>query len=315
MTPTRSTLRPTRLRRLGVLLSIAAALAMCAPARAGRAPPADLDARPVELRSGSGSTIRGWLARGHPGAGAVLLLHGIGASAAEMAGRARFLAGAGYSVLAIDFRGHGASGSAQTTYGALESRDARAAVEWLRAALPGERIGVIGISMGGAAALLGAVPLKVDALVLESVYPTIDAAIRNRARAWLGPLGALLAPLVERLMLPRQGVRATDLRPVDRIGDQVAPLLVLAGAADPYTPLSESRALYRNARGPKALWEVPGAGHVDLHAFAPAEYERRVGGFLDRRLRAQTARAPAGAAPRAGGPLAAAPTGAATGTP
>ncbi|WP_041450553.1 alpha/beta hydrolase [Anaeromyxobacter dehalogenans] len=299
MTPTRSTSRPTRLRRLGVLLSIATAVGMSAPARAGRAPPApaELDARPVELRSGSGSTIRGWLARGHPGAGAVLLLHGIGASAAEMAGRARFLAAVGYSVLAIDFRGHGASGSAQTTYGALESRDARAAVEWLRAALPGERIGVIGISMGGAAALLGPVPLKVDALVLESVYPTIDAAIRNRARAWLGPLGGLLAPLVERLMLPRQGVRAADLRPVDRIGAQTAPLLVLAGAADPYTPLAESRALYRSARAPKALWEVPGAGHVDLHAFARTEYERRVGGFLDRRLRVQTARAPIAEAP------------------
>ena len=36
----------------------------------------------------------------------------------------------------------------------------------------------------------------------------------------------------------------------------------------------------------KSLWIVPGAAHVDLHAFAPAEYERRVGSFMQERLRA-----------------------------
>jgi len=30
---------------------------------------------------------------------------------------------------------------------------------------------------------------------------------------------------------------------------------------------------------PKSFWTVTGAGHEDLHAFAPAEYQRRVGGF------------------------------------
>lgn len=37
----------------------------------------------------------------------------------------------------------------------------------------------------------------------------------------------------------------------------------------------------------KSLWIVQGAAHVDLHAFAVADYERRVGGFLQYRLRGQ----------------------------
>ena len=242
-------------------------------------------ARRIELESRSGSTIRGWFAPGRPGSGAVVLLHGIGASAADMLARARFLRSAGYSVLAIDFRGHGASGGARPTYGGLESWDALAAVQFLRAALPSERIGVIGISMGGAAALLGPAPLPVQVLVLESVYPTIRDGIRNRLRAWLGPIGSALTPLAMRWLFPRDGVAAQDLRPVDRVHEQTAPVFVIAGSIDGYTPLAESRELFERAPEPKAFWSVEGAGHVDLYAFAGAEYERRVGDFLARYLR------------------------------
>lgn len=258
-------------------------LVTCIPARVP--PPDDLGADPVRFHSGSGSTIHGWLSRGRIGAGAIVLLHGIGASRQEMIGRARFLRSGGFSVLAIDFRGHGDSTGGRSTYGGLESRDALAAVEFLRHALPLERIGVIGISMGGAAVLLGQAPLPVQALVLESVYPTIDDAVRDRLRAWLGPIGRTLAPIVMTWLFPRDGVAAADLRPIDHIREQTAPVFVLAGSADRYTPPSESRSLFDRAPEPKAFWSIEGAGHVDLHEFAGAEYERRVGAFLARHLR------------------------------
>jgi fermentation-respiration switch protein FrsA (DUF1100 family) len=283
------------LLRLALLVFAAALTVQCAIARPPRfllaAPPRDLSAETVTLPSDSGSAIRGWLVRGRPGGGAVLLLHGIGASRIDMLGRARFLARTGYSVLLIDFRGHGESGSAEPTYGALEARDAQAALAFLRAAAPGERVGVIGVSMGGAAALLGKGPLDVDALVLESVYPTIDDAVRDRLRAWFGPIGPLVTGLVVGGLLPREGVGAEDLRPIDRIGAATAPVFVLAGTDDRYTTLDESRALFERAPAPKEFWAVPGAAHVDLHDFAPAEYERRVGAFLARHLREAAAAA------------------------
>jgi len=104
---------------------------------------------------------------------------------------------------------------------------------------PGERVGALGISLGGAAALLGPAPLDVDALVLESVYPDIDAALANRLRAALGgivgPVAApVLAPLFKLLLPPPiLGVRPAELQPVDRIGEVRAPVLaghVLASA-------------------------------------------------------------------------------------
>jgi uncharacterized protein len=277
------------------LAAVALAGAHCTTVRAApeqlAARASALHVRPVELQSGSGAVIHGWFTPGRAGFGAVLLLHGIGASRLEMADRAAFLRAAGYSVLLIDFRAHGESTGDTPTYGGLESRDALAAVRFLRDTAPGERIGVVGVSMGGAAALLGPAPLPVDALVLESVYPTIDDAVRDRLRAWFGPVGVAFSPVVMAWMFPREGVTPDELRPIDRIAEQTAPVFVLSGTDDPYTTEREARALFQHARAPKRFWAVKGAGHVDLHAFAPAEYERRVGAFLEENLRALPATA------------------------
>ena len=289
-------LRQRRLARRGaMMLSLAgAAHAMsCAPAGAARAPQqlwamrARLALREFQFPSASGSLIHASFAAGRPGRGAVLLLHGVGASRAAMLGRAAFLHDAGFAVLLPDFRAHGASAGGHTTWGVLESRDAAAALAVLRTQSCGERVGIIGVSMGGAAALLGDGPLAVDALVLESVYPTIREATADRLAAWLGPVGFAgrwVTPGALRWMQWRAGVREAELRPIDRIGAVRAPLLLLAGTHDPYTPLAEARALFARATAPKELWPITGAKHEDLHAYAGAAYERRVGGFLARHL-------------------------------
>jgi fermentation-respiration switch protein FrsA (DUF1100 family) len=263
---------------------------MTRPARTAElTPPAQLTVLPVSFPSRSGGTIRAWFLRGTPGGGAVLLLHGVGDNRTSMVGRARFLHSAGYTVLLPDFQAHGESTGAFITFGALESLDAEAALAFLRVSSGGERVGMIGVSMGGAAALLGPGPLRVDAFVLESVYPTIRQALDNRLRVWLGPLGMLnrvLAPVVLRGVSAEIGIEENSLRPIDRIASASAAVLVIAGTRDAYTPLSESRALFDRAREPREFWAVEDATHEDLHAFAGAMYERRVGEFLARHLRA-----------------------------
>ena len=218
----------------------------------------------------------------------MLLLHGMGGNRASMLTRAAFLHEAGFTILAPDFQAHGESPGRHITFGALESLDAEAALAFLRAAAPGERVGIIGVSMGGAATLVGLKPLAVDALVLESVYPTFDDAVADRLRVWFGPFGFLgnaVAPALIELVAPRIGVDPARLRPIDGISNVGEPLLVIAGTNDQYTKLEETRALFARAQSPKELWEVRGAGHVDIHDYSPLEYERRVGGFLAAHLR------------------------------
>lgn len=157
------------------------------------APPLDLPVENVTFLSDSGAALRGWFVAGRPRGGAVVLMHGVRANRMSMVERARILHASGFSVLLFDFQAHGESPGKRITFGYLEALDAEAAVAFARQRLPGERIGAVGTSLGGAAALLGPAPLPVDALVLESVYPDIRSATANRIRA---VVSAQVGPLV-----------------------------------------------------------------------------------------------------------------------
>ncbi|HEY9284642.1 MAG TPA: alpha/beta fold hydrolase [Pyrinomonadaceae bacterium] len=248
-------------------------------------PPAEIGGRGVAFQSESGATLRGWLLPGERGAGAIILMHGIRGSRAQMLSRARFLRAAGYGVLLFDFQAHGESAGEQITAGYLESRDARAAVGFARASFPGERIGVLGVSMGGAAVLLASPPADAEALVLEMVYPTVEQAIDNRLTMRLGGWAGVLSPLLTAQLKLRLGVGADDLRPVERVGRIAAPKLFIAGAEDRHTTLAESKSLFDAAAAPKEFWAVAGARHEDLHALRPREYEQRVLAFFARHLK------------------------------
>jgi fermentation-respiration switch protein FrsA (DUF1100 family) len=242
-------------------------------------------ASPARTVIGSAPELPGLQAVGRPGGGAVLLMHGVRSNRQSMIDRAELLHAHGFAVLLFDFQAHGESSGRRITFGHLEAMDAAAVLDFLRQRLPRERVGAIGASLGGAAAVLAAPPLRLDALVLESVYPDINAALTNRLRASLGPvLGTafipVLTPMFETLLPPLLGLRVDDLRPIDVIGNVTAPVLVASGTADNRTPLSEVRDLFDRAPEPKLFWAVQGAGHVDLEAYAPADYRRIVLPFL-----------------------------------
>jgi uncharacterized protein len=269
---------------------VAVGLFLSAPARAKvGAGPADLHAEAVKIASPSGAGLHGWFIPGRPGGGAVVLMHGVQGNRLSMVPRARMLAEAGFSVLLFDFQAHGESTGNRITFGRLEGLDARAAVAFVRARLPAERVGAIGSSLGGTAALLGPGPLPVDALVLESVYSEIGTAIANRIRATLPVVGGIvarpLARMFELLLPPIIGLRPAELRPIDHIAEVTAPVLVAAGTLDDRTTLAEAAAMFARAPEPKWFWRVEGARHVDLEAYAPDDYRKRIVSFLAERLR------------------------------
>jgi uncharacterized protein len=255
-----------------------------APARASiGAPPADLPIEPLTFASASGSRLSGWYIPGRAHAGAVLLMHGVRANRLEMLGRARFLHRYGMTVLLFDFQAHGESPGRSITFGYLEAMDARAAFDVLQMRAPGERVGVIGLSLGGAAAILAGLPA--DAMVLEAVYADFGRAVENRLALWLGSPGRHLAPVLTWQVKPRLGFDPEVLRPAERVAELRAPLLLIAGDADRHATLDEARLLYARTRAPKELWIIAGAKHVDFHRYAPEPYERRILEFLGLRLR------------------------------
>ena len=277
---------------LGVL-GLAIALTGCAyageiavspyPSHVG-SPPEDLGAVSVEVPVPIGAPLAAWLLPAPAGAPGMVLLHGVTDDRRQLVDRGRFLREAGYAVLMVDLPGHGESPADRIGYGWLERAAAAASVHYLRWNEHRTRVGVLGISLGGAAATLAGPSLNADALVLEAVYPTFEAAIASRLRRFTGPLAPALTAEALRQLPPRIGVPADSLRPIDAIRRTDTPVFVLAGAEDPFTPPAETQALYEAAPGPKALWLVPGAGHGNLYQTAPEAYRARVLAFLDLHL-------------------------------
>ena len=256
-------------------------------------PPASLQVQNVAFHSASGASIHGWFAPGVPGRGAVVLMHGVHADRTTLVPRATFLARAGFAVLLFDFQAHGESPGKQITFGHLESRDAAAAVEFVHARLPGEKIGVLGISMGAAAALLADPPLPVNAMILESSYPTLYQATEDRLVMRFGWLGRLATPLLTCQLKPRLGVSLDDLKPLECARKITVPKFFMAGTADRDTTIAEARSMFAAAAEPKQAWWLEGAAHEDLHRFGGPEYEQRVLSFLaDHLVQNDSARPP-----------------------
>ncbi len=108
---------------------------------------------------------------------------------------------AGFHVLLFDLRLHGESGKSRhlVTFGPIEARDFIGAVNYLRsrADVDGQRIGALGISMGGSIALHGAPdcqPIKALLAYQPSTVPVFNA---NFCTDQFGKLGTPLPAGVE----------------------------------------------------------------------------------------------------------------------
>lgn len=248
-------------------------------------PPYYMHAESLNLQSASGARLASWLFVPESPRGAVLVLHGIRANRAEMLSRAELLWRSGFAVMVPDLQGHGESTGDKITFGHLESQDATTCILYLKKRFPTLRVGVIGVSLGGASVIFASKNVTPDAMVLEAVYPTITEALDNRLAMRVGKISKILTPFFLLQLTPRLGISAADLRPIDVLKNIKCPLLIASGTKDRHTTIEQTRALYSAANSPKELWLVRGAAHVDLQRFDPDGYNSHVLAFLLRQLK------------------------------
>jgi uncharacterized protein len=85
-----------------------------------------------DVRAPDGVLLRGWKVRPqNPSGNWVLLFHGVADNRVGVIGQSEFLLHAGYSVVMMDARAHGASEGPVATYGWLERNDTRAIIDEL----------------------------------------------------------------------------------------------------------------------------------------------------------------------------------------
>ncbi len=258
-----------------------------------RSTPADVPdavapAHDVQLHAADGLAIAGTYWPGSSSnAPGLLLVHGNDSSRAAMAGNAAWFAQQGYAVLTIDLRGHGESAAAEHSFGLLESRDAWAAYRWLQERQQGAPVGIVGVSLGGAAALIGDEgPIPAPAMVLQAVYPELRRATEHRLRTRLGPvLATVLEPALSYQSHPRLGVSPARLAPVTAIARSHSAFLVIGGLADVYTPPVDTEAMLAAAPPGSRVWWVPDLDHAALCGLESEAYRQHVVAFFDSVLR------------------------------
>ncbi len=247
-------------------------------------PQTEMPIEAFSLDSDSGSNLAGWVLKNGNSNRVVILLHPLRGDRRSMLERAKLLYESGFSVVLIDFQAHGESSGESITFGHLEKHDVTATVAYAKGMFPDCQIAVIGWSLGGASALLAS-PLRVDALILESVYPTISDAVYDRVDMQLGAGKYLAAPLLLWQLPIRLGISTDDLMPIEQVDRIDCPLMLLAGDRDLHTPLRESQTIFDAASEPKEFVVFEGATHEDLQRFDSLLYRERVIGFLQDHLR------------------------------
>ncbi len=202
--------------------------------------------RDVVLRTEDGLELTAWWApaTGPARGSTVLVAPGNGGSRALRVPLARALAGEGFDVLLLEYRGYGGNPGSPTEEGL--AADVRAAHRYLveDRGVPPDRLLLFGESLGGAALTRLATERPVGGLVLRSPFTSL-ADVGARAYPFL-PVRALLR---DRFPL-QEYVRSVRV-----------PVAVVAGGADEIVPVEQSRAV-ADAAGASYV-EVPGARHND----------------------------------------------------
>ncbi len=207
--------------------------------------------QPAEIPGAEGLTLRGTFhPAGSPPAPGVLLLHMYGGSRVDWEGFAAALQQTGFTILAIDLRGHGETGGAEDW--SLAQQDVAAAYAWLASheGVDRQHVGVVGASIGANLALVqGAHDTSVDAV-------------------------ALLSPGLDYFRVTIDGL-------IEEYGPR--PIFLAASEEDTYSA-ETVRALAQTAAGEVELAIYSGAGHGTAMLLSEPDLTDRLIAFLARWL-------------------------------
>jgi len=256
-------------------------------------------AEEIDVTARDGVRIHSWLFRSPVAEASVIVLHGHGGNKHTCLPLAQFLYPR-YNVLMLDHRGHGDSDGFRTTIGYEERLDVHGAVDLLLERGLGP-VGIYGMSMGGATAILAAAEdPRIAAVVADSPYARLRWAVQQSATlrgypAFLSPAIAFLGCLTTSLHL-RYRMQAFDpVEVVEKLSPR--PLFIMHGTEDVVVPVASAHALIARAGEPKELWLIDGLKHCKALEEAYEPFKDRVIGFFDRWLAAAEHGTPPGNPP------------------
>lgn len=245
---------------------------------------------------GGAHEVRGWWLPQPTLARVIIACAGYRGTKADLLGISTQLWHAGFTVLLMDFYGHGMERGVPVTLGYREVDDFLGAVAYVNERAPAAAVGAIGFSMGAAVVIQGAArDERVQAIVADSPFATHRDVVAAQFRQLVpllppDPFLALADPLLHR----RAGYRFGEVEPLREVAAIAPrPLLIIHSTGDKIIPYQHSIWIYEAAGEPKELWIVEDVPHCGAYFIDRQAYCRRVADFFTDALAAVPAEAPA----------------------
>jgi uncharacterized protein len=218
----------------------------------------------VKIPTADGETLHAWWLEDPSARAQVIFFHGNGGNLSLWLEAIVGIRRHGCSVLAVDYRGYGASTGSPTEQGVYGDAEASIALFEQRLRRPGTPVIYWGRSIGTPVATYAATRRTPDALVLESPIADVRTVVKNNPVLWL------FSFLVSYRFPAAEFIRTVDV-----------PLLVIHGDADSLVPYASGRRVFEAApTSRKTFATVPGADHNDLHAVNPPLYWAAIDRFI-----------------------------------
>ncbi len=238
----------------------------------------------ILIPAGKDTQLYSWWIPASPDAPTLILLHGWGRNLARVMPYIQKLHPLGYNLLAFDVRNHGSSSPEKHPTVGTFSEDTLAVVDFLAKSdlTSSENIGVLGLSIGGGAAINAAgwdTRIKSVVTIGAISHPVAVMNYEFQKRH----IPNFIAVTILGYMRLRFGLDFDKIAPVKNISQTNAAILLIHGDEDETVPLSQGHALAEAGNSTQTrLWVVPGKGHSNCQSHP--EFWEKINIFLQEAL-------------------------------
>ena len=243
------------------------------------------NAQKISLQSADNQTMTGTFINNNSDK-TVILIHGLYQNRSMSIIYTDTYARLGFNVLLIDLRSHGESGGI-ITWGQTEIKDIDLWCDYLRHSQNQKSIGIHGVSLGGAFALLhsGLSAHSADFYVEDRSYSDLKSLYYNHLHNMIQlPTNSKMLDVLwaysQICMYWHTRATLDDLSPRQAVEKATSPILFLHGDADTLIPPAALYDLYNNCQAPKQIHIFKNSIHAQEIVDYPEEYNQTIRNFL-----------------------------------
>ena len=216
-------------------------------------------------------------------ASTIILVHGWNRNVGRMMPYIKTLHPAGYNLLVFDSRNHGSSDPDEFSSMPKFAEDIIASINFLekKPEINLDNLGVVGLSMGGAASIYAASNDKrIKKVITVGAFAHPAKVMKQEIQKKHIPYFPVIWMFFKYVQY-KIGTSFEAIAPINNIGKVKANLLLIHGEQDDVVPVEDAQLMEKSGNPSSVkLWAIPGKGHSDCHE--DVEYWKRVKAFFEK---------------------------------